>query len=90
MTPTIDQVITMYEEARMRADNALANTRDVNRLINNYINLPLENLEETAKFILKRQTKLRECHITCLIYDIEELKASIELGEKVIGRKTNT
>jgi len=85
---TAAEALNAFAEARVRAENAIANSKDANRLCREYLELPLANLEESSLLCLqlKKRGVLQPAHVTCLMLDIEELNTEVTVGEQMIGR----
>lgn len=88
----IDIVLRDFEKLRTRVQDALANSKNEQRLLNEHISLPITNLEESANLALSYQKRgvMKPCHVTCVAFDIAELAAAVEVGEELIGRKRFT
>lgn len=88
----IDIVLRDFEHLRTRVQDALDNSKNGQRLLDEYISLPLTNLEESSITALNMQKRgiMTPCHVTCVALDITELTTAVEVGEAIIGRKRFT
>lgn len=85
----IDIVKRDFEKLQVRVKDALDNSKNGKRLLDEFISLPLANLEESANLALSLQKRgvMKECHVTCMALDVSELATAVEVGEEIIGRR---
>ena len=88
----IDIVLRDFEKLKSRVQDALDNSKNEQRLLNEHISLPLLNLEESANtaLSLSKRGVMKPCHVTCMALDVAELATAVEVGEEIIGRKRFT
>ncbi len=88
----IDIVLRDFEKLKDRVQDALDNSKNEKRLLDEHISLPLLNLQESANLALSYQKRgiMKPCHVTCMALDVAELSTAVEVGEEIIGRKRFT
>lgn len=88
----IDIVLRDFAKLQTRVKDALDNSKNEQRLLDEHISLPLTNLKESAETALSYQKRgiMKPCHVTCVALDIAELSTAVEVGEEIIGRKRFT